>query len=57
MALENFLWEFGENEDSWLKPKKGRNQNIDGTINESDVDMLNNIQVNCFFQYIVRPTS
>jgi len=41
MALENFLWEFGEQQ-PWIKPKRKRSD--ENMTSEAEVDMLRNVQ-------------
>merc|ERR1712106_94582 len=41
MALENFLWEFGEQQ-PWIKPKRKRSD--ENMTSETEVDMLRNVQ-------------
>merc|ERR1712168_422166 len=40
MALENFLWEFGERQ-PWIKPKRKRND--EDMTSEMEMDMLRNV--------------
>ena len=45
MALESFLWEFGDRQHDVLKPRRLRKREDDMTT-EAEVDMLRNVQVN-----------
>lgn len=42
MALENFLWEFGERQ-PWIKPKRKRAADEDNMTSEGEMDMLRNV--------------
>ena len=49
MALENFLWEFGEEKDrEFFDRKKAKKDDLDGMIDYKEMDMLRNVQVFIF---------